>query len=265
MHILIRFSLIIVKIRTRNNSIIELDIPCSSTSTLGTIQNPFVPNEYHNNLLTDLCQSYAAGDFCLVGPRGSGKSALITELCHRLDQPCEVLMLYQDMTARDLIQQRTTKLNGDTVWRDSPLIKAAINGHAIVLDGVHRLHHSTIAVLHRLVHEREIQLYCGKRLIAQEKYEALLDNGITKEELDEHRIHPIHPAFRIIALAEPPSFEGGSNWLSPEMLSLFMYHEVRNLSRKEEEFIITKLVSVFFVLCLSGCPSVRVSSILIYS
>ena len=30
------------------------------------------------------------------------------------------------MTARDLLQQRTTLANGDTIWRFSPLVEAAI-------------------------------------------------------------------------------------------------------------------------------------------
>lgn len=36
--------------------------------------------------------------------------------------------------------------------------------------------------------------------------------------------------------------ETGANWLTPEMLSLFMYHEVRNLSKREELHIIHELV-----------------------
>ncbi|XP_063703631.1 von Willebrand factor A domain-containing protein 8 [Culicoides brevitarsis] len=227
-----------VKIKTFDNETVEIEVPSSSV-TINDKQHVFIPNAYHENTLADLVQSYAVSDFCLIGPRGSGKSALIYELCRRLGQHCEVLMLYQDMTARDLVQQRTTKVNGDTVWRDSALVKAALNGHTIVLDGIHRLHNSTIAILHRLIHDREIQLYCGKRLIAQEKYDELLKDGILAEEMEEHRVYPIHPAFRIVALAEPPTQE--QNWLTPEMLSLFLFHEIRNLSKKEEEFIITEM------------------------
>lgn len=53
------------------------------------------------------------------------------------------------MTSRDLIQQRTTSLNGDTVWRDSPLIDAAIHGKLAVLDGINRVHSSTLTILQR--------------------------------------------------------------------------------------------------------------------
>jgi hypothetical protein len=37
------------------------------------------------------------------------------------------------MTARDLLQQRTTTDTGDTVWRTSPLVEAAVEGRLAVL------------------------------------------------------------------------------------------------------------------------------------
>ena len=52
----------------------------------------------------------------------------------------ETIQMYADMTARDLLQQRTTTHTGDTVWRLSPLIEAALEGRMAVLDGLHRVH-----------------------------------------------------------------------------------------------------------------------------
>jgi hypothetical protein len=43
-----------------------------------------------------------------------------------------------------------TKDNGDTVWENSGLIRACVRGSLVILDGVHRLHRGTIAVLQRL-------------------------------------------------------------------------------------------------------------------
>lgn len=84
-----------------------------------------------------------------IGGKGSGKSILVFELARMLKQDLEPIVLYQDMTARDFVQQRTTKINGDTIWKDSPLVRAAKNGNIAVLDGIHRIHNSTISVLHR--------------------------------------------------------------------------------------------------------------------
>lgn len=167
---------------------------------------------------------------------------MIAEVAQRLHQTIDPMVLYQDMTARDLIQQRTTKVNGDTVWRDSVLVRAARAGHIAVLDGIHRIHSSTISVLHRLVHDREMQLYDGRRLVNHEIYDELLKSGMTAEQLEDKGLLRIHPSFRIVALADPPVVDKGNNWLTPEMLSLFMFHEVRNLSKAEECQIIKELV-----------------------
>ncbi len=53
------------------------------------------------------------------------------------------------MTSRELLQQRTTLENGDTSWRLSPLVVAALKGRLVVLDGIHRVDTGTLAVLQR--------------------------------------------------------------------------------------------------------------------
>jgi hypothetical protein len=63
-----------------------------------------------------------------------------------------VSVVLQDMTSRELLQQRTTKDNGDTSWRLSPLVEAALKGRLAVLDGVHRVDMGTLAVLKRYTH-----------------------------------------------------------------------------------------------------------------
>lgn len=116
-----------------------------------TFGERFIETNYHEYLLSEIVQSYMVGDLCLIGSRGSGKSMLTAQLARLLNQTLEPMVLYQDMTARDFVQQRTTTASGDTVWRDSPLIFAAKMGHIAVLDGIHRIHNSTIAILHRFV------------------------------------------------------------------------------------------------------------------
>ena len=54
----------------------------------------------------------------------------------------------------------------------------------------------------------------------------------------------IHPSFRIIALAEPPVIGSSSQqWLNAELLTMFLYHNMRSLSVDEELCILIKLVS----------------------
>ena len=83
--------------------------------------------------------------------QGSGKTSLVNQFADLLNYRVEPIMLYQDMTSRDLLQQRATLANGDTVWRRSALIGAAIDGSLAVLDGVHRINTGTFSVLQRYV------------------------------------------------------------------------------------------------------------------
>ena len=58
-------------------------------------------------------------------------------------------------------------------------------------------------------------------------------------------ILPINPSFRIIALAEPPVVGSSKQqWMSPEMLTMFLYHHMRPLSRREEFNVISSLVRI---------------------
>ncbi|CAK1551283.1 unnamed protein product, partial [Leptosia nina] len=223
-----------------NGSRSEFAVPCGERRTKRE-EKGIVKTEYQSRLLNELLLSHSVGDFCIVGPKGCGKSLLVTQLSSLLGYTMEPIVLYQDMTARDLIQQRTTLDNGDTVWRNSALVEAALNGRLAVLDGLHRIHASTLAVLHRLVHDRELQLHDGTRLIRHDRYDDLLKSGLSPQQLEDSGVKRIHPAFRIIALAEPPVLGRGPHWLSPEILSLFIFHEMRNLSKKEEIFIIKSL------------------------
>ena len=68
---------------------------------------------------------------------------------------------------------------------------------------------------------------------------------MTEKELTDSGVMKIHPDFRIVAIAEPPTHQTGvgANWLSPEVLSLFIFHEARILSKEEEMYIITSKVT----------------------
>ncbi|PIK51485.1 putative von Willebrand factor A domain-containing protein 8 [Apostichopus japonicus] len=215
----------------------------SRTSPPDNFSGHFIPTTSHEAMLTDMLLSHSVGDFCLVGPKGCGKSVLAHEFAERLGYNIETVQLYQDMTSRDLLQQRATLPTGDTTWRMTPLVTAALQGSIALLDGLHRVNPSTLAVLQRLVHDRELSLFDGSRLLSHERYEDVKEKGgLTEEQLAEKQIYKIHPAFRIIALSEPPVIGSSSQqWLTPELLTLFMYHHLRPLSLEEETQVLQGL------------------------
>lgn len=217
-------------------------IPKIFKSTSSTSKyDSYIETTYQNNLLDNILQTVKVADVCLVGPSGCGKSMIVNKVAETLGRDVENIVLYQDMTSRDLIQQRTTLDNGDTMWKFSPLIEAALEGKIAVLDGINRIHPSTLTVLHRLVQDRELQLHDGKRLVNSERYKFLQENfNLTKIQLSESDVFEIHPDFRIIATGEPPNAQSNQtgNWLSSEVLSLFVFHEMRTLSKGEEIHVV---------------------------
>jgi len=219
----------------------RLVVPAGGVAT--TPSEGYVSTPYHKQLLAEMVLAHSVGDVCLVGPKGCGKSAMVDQLANLLGYKMETVQLYQDMTARDLLQQRTTTSTGDTVWRLSPLVEAALAGKMAVLDGLHRLHRGTMAVLQRLLHDRELQLYDGTRLIGQDKYELIKsEHGLTDEDMVVRRVLPIHPAFRLMAIAEPPTIGTASGqWLSPEVLAMFVFQNMRPLKQNEEAEVLSSV------------------------
>ncbi|XP_078693816.1 von Willebrand factor A domain-containing protein 8-like isoform X5 [Branchiostoma floridae x Branchiostoma belcheri] len=228
-----------------NGNQYQLQVPAGSSPDVGLSASDFVNTPYHQNLLADMVQSHSVKDFCVIGAKGCGKSVVVRRFADMLGYEVEPIMLYQDMTARDLLQQRITLPNGDTAWRPSPLVTAALEGGIALLDGIHRVNPGTLAILQRLVHDRELTLHDGTRLLRQDRYEAVkTEHQITDEEMATRMIFPIHPSFRIVGLAEPPVVGSSTQqWLSAELLTMFMYHHMRPLSMAEEMAVVQGMVS----------------------
>lgn len=235
-----------IQVPPENSSDIPYEFVSKLKDSVPVSKINYVETSYQNKLINEMLQTAPVSDFCLIGPAGCGKTVSVMKVAEILKKDVETIILYQDMTSRDLLQQRSTLENGDTIWRFSPLVTAALEGKIAILDGLHRIHPSTLSVLHRLVRDRELQLHDGKRLIRSDRYDAIKEElKKTDEEMLQSGILRIDPKFCIFALAEPPKFSGNSkNWITPEVLSLFLFHEMRTLRKDEEMNIITSLVSL---------------------
>eukprot|EP00039_Didymoeca_costata_P004596 m.74562 g.74562 ORF g.74562 m.74562 type:complete len:1871 (+) comp12470_c0_seq4:171-5783(+) len=190
-------------------------------------------------VLFRLALSHSSRDFCLLGPRGVGKTVLIETLASRLGYDVQLLLMYKDMTARDLLQRRDILPSGNTVWIPSPLVHGARQGSLVVLDGIHRCNISTLSVLQRLVQDREAVLQDGTVLVGHERFEHLRSSlGLTDAELENRGVWRIHPSFRIAAIGEDKN--EGKNWISQEFSSMFDVHTVPELSMQEEKEILMR-------------------------
>uniref|UniRef100_A0A8C9PJU6 von Willebrand factor A domain-containing protein 8 n=1 Tax=Spermophilus dauricus TaxID=99837 RepID=A0A8C9PJU6_SPEDA len=208
------------------------------------VSDQFIRTLSHKQLLAEMMQSHMVKDICLIGGKGCGKTVIAKNFADTLGYNIEPIMLYQDMTARDLLQQRYTLPNGDTAWRSSPLVNAALEGKLVLLDGIHRVNAGTLAVLQRLIHDRELSLYDGSRLLRKDRYMRLKQElQMSDEQLQKRSIFPIHPSFRIIALAEPPVIGSTTQqWLGPEFLTMFFFLYMKPLVKSEEIQVIKEMV-----------------------
>lgn len=211
-------------------------------------------------MLTELILSHSIGDLCLIGPKGCGKSLIIDQFASLLNYPIEHFVLYKDLSARELLQQRITNEHGDTLWQNTPLVQAALHGRLLVLDGIHRLNNDTMVSLQRLLQDRELFLPDGRRLLRHDRYDRLSNPSKSILRID--------PSFRVVALAEPPT--GGSNennatgkssneqnWLNAETLNLFLYHSMRSLNLQEERQIVYSLLSTSSSSKIRSIPSIE--------
>ena len=202
----------------------------------------FVETPYHTRCLTLLLLAHSVGDVCLVGEKGSGKSALTKLFASILGYSIEFIPLYKDLSSRDLLQRRSTNAKGDTIWENSGLVKAALEGSIAILDPVDVLPLGTLSSIQRLVMERELGLPDGRHLVNHLRYQELVNTGLSVSDLAKRGILPIHPAFRIIGIARPDksSLKRG-RWLNSEILSMFSFVPTRPMKIEEEEVVLKTL------------------------
>jgi von Willebrand factor A domain-containing protein 8 len=211
----------------------------------------------HADILLDMYQDHSIGcsDILLIGPKGSGKSVMARKFSEIIGHSSPILFsLYKDMTARDLLQRRTTDQQGNTIWEPSPVVEAAINGDLVVLDGLDRLSPDTLSALQRLIVDREVELFDGTRLARHNENENIHSKErVFKEEPSSSSMptvptmptmptmptFKVHPSFRIVAVACPPT--SSNNWMTDEITSWFRTSVLRPPTRQDVLDMISEL------------------------
>ncbi|KAI6205157.1 Von Willebrand factor A domain-containing protein 8 [Aphelenchoides besseyi] len=225
---------------------LEFDAKCGLGSS-DFHRHAFVSTPQHETFLAEIALTHSTSDFCILGPAGSGKTIVLEEFARRFGyKHVETIALYQDLNSRELLQSRQMLSNGDTVWRDGELVQAAKNGDLCVLDGLDKVHWSTAEVLAPLIHHRFLHLPDGTRLVSSKAFGMMKkEMNCTTEDLNKKGVFEISPRFRLVALADSESVNASgpkAKWLNEQILSLFLFHTLPQITTKEELELIKKLI-----------------------
>ncbi|CAE7437585.1 unnamed protein product [Symbiodinium natans] len=194
------------------------------------------------SLLSDLLADHSAGaDLALVGDKGSGKSAIVRAFASLLGYRTRSLFCYRDMSSRDLLQRRVTDPAGNTKWRDSPIVEAALCGDLAILDGAHRLAKGSLyATLAPLLSDRACALPDGTLLCSPHFWETRSEGG----NLAGLGVRQVHPAFRLIACGESPESGTSQAWIDEEVSTLFHFHAITALPSHEQRSLAARCAGV---------------------
>ena len=91
----------------------------------------------------------------LKGPTGCGKTRFVEHMAFRLGRPLITVACHEDLFASDLLGRYLLR-EGDTVWMDGPLTRAARIGAICYLDEVIEARKDTTVVIHPLTDNRRM-------------------------------------------------------------------------------------------------------------
>lgn len=159
-------------------------------------------------------------DMLLIGPPGSLKRRLAFEVARILNAEVEYVSITRDINESDLKQRREIE-SKSAKYVDQCVVRAALQGKILILDGLERAERNLLPILNNLLENREMALEDGRLLIRYERWKDLLN----KNQNLSDKIVPVHPNFRVIGISIPvPPFQG--NPLDPPLRSRFQACEI---------------------------------------
>ncbi|KAJ7768600.1 AAA domain-containing protein, partial [Mycena maculata] len=194
---------------------------------------PFAASERFVGLLTSLVQTHALGwDVSLVPPAAPATASASTSTLVRAfgevlgyAEGAEAVHMYKELGGRELLMRRRILDGGATAWEPSAIVEAAWAGKLVHLSGLDVIG-PTAGSLARLVQDREVELWGGKRIVAD----------ATSAELESGELSVAHPSFRIITTASKSL--PLKDWLSAEHANMFFAVPAQPMEHDEERAIL---------------------------
>ncbi|KAJ6624725.1 AAA domain-containing protein [Mycena sp. CBHHK59/15] len=208
----------------------------------------FCATDRFMGLLACFLQAHALGwDISLVPPAlpataSTSTSTLVRVFGQVLGYESEVVHMYKELGGRELLMRRRILEGGATMWEPSSIVDAAWTGKLVHLSGLDVIG-STAGSLARLVQDREIELWGGKRLVAD----------ASSAELESGELSVAHPSFRMITTASKSL--PLKDWLSSEHANMFFPIPSQPMDHEEESVILLS----------TGCPPRLVERMLAFA
>lgn len=193
-----------------------------------------IPNHVH--LVRDLLHDYSNGEraFLLLGNQGVGKNIVVDRMCQLARFEREYIQLHRDSTIGQLTLTPSLE-DGNIVWNDSPLVRAATEGCVLVIDEADKAPVEVISVLKALVEDGELSLADGRKISRHSAGTGVIE---------------MHPNFAVFVLANRPGFPFLGNDFFREIGDCFSTRVIPNPDLKSE----VKLLQAY-------APDVEVSAL----
>ena len=94
---------------------------------------------------------------------GVGKNKIVDRICELHRDEREYIQLHRDSTVGQLTLSPTLE-NGKIVWKDSPLVRAVIEGCSLVIDEADKAPVEVISILKSLIEDGELLLADGRKI-----------------------------------------------------------------------------------------------------
>jgi len=153
-----------------------------------------------------------------------GKNKIVDRICQIANFEREYIQLHRDSTIGQLTLSPSLE-DGRIVWKDSPLVRAVMEGRSLVIDEADKAPLDVVCVLKSLVEDGELLLADGRRILRDGCGEGII---------------PIHPDFTVWVLANRPGWPFHGNDFFKEVGDCFSSHVIPNPDRASEVDLLRK-------------------------
>jgi MoxR-like ATPase len=215
---------------------VDVLAPCGTGPLNVTSSSRIVHTKGFRSALAAMMQEHSSGnkDIVLVSSKGEGKNVLAKEFASLLGYETHLFAIYTEMSSQNLLLRRATDAStGETTWEESPLLKSARKGDVCILDGIEKLRPDVLSSLQGFLVDRDMALPDGRRAVRADR----MDDPTTLGD----SVLPVHPSFRVVALASSKrgghgSYDSSSGWITADSISMF---STIHLSKPTEECLET--------------------------